>query len=90
MMVLHVTLGLLTGALAGVLHLTLSWRAARRTVESGQATVALALMPVRVIAAAVPIAALAWVDNASVVAGLVGFAVIHRTLRARWPKETAT
>jgi len=88
-MILNATMGLLVGVLAAVMHLTLSWRAARGTVESGQSTLALALMPVRVIATALPIAALAWISNASVVAGLVGFAVCHRMLRARWPKEKA-
>lgn len=86
-MVLQIGLGLLVGLLAGLMHLALSWRAARHTVESRKGTFVVALMPVRVLAVALPIAALASIGTASVLAGLVGFTVSHRTVRARWPRE---
>lgn len=89
MMFLQVALGLLVGVLAAVGHLTLAWKAAQQTVESGRGTPALLGMPVRVAAVGLPLAALALVGTASLVAGLVGFAVSHQTLRARWTREDA-
>jgi hypothetical protein len=89
-MFLQIMLGILVGVVAGTLHLWLSWRAARSTVESGEARFALALMPARIVVVAILIASLALVSTVSVVSGVFGFMITQRALRSRWPDQEAT
>ena len=89
-MFLQITQGILVGVVAGTVHLWLSWRAARSTVESGEGRLALALMPARVVVVAILIASLALVSTVSVIAGVFGFMITQRVLRSRWPDQKAT
>lgn len=86
-MVLQIALGILVGVGAGVLHLWMTWWAARRTVQSGQQGLVLSLMPARIVVVAVLIASLALVSVVAVVSGIFGFMVTQRALRDRWPAQ---
>lgn len=79
---LHIALGILAGIASARLHLAMVHRAARQTTRAGRGGAALATMPVRLAVGIVPLAALAKLGGAALVAGL-GASIVTRVLRTR-------